>query len=281
MILTAGRLWDEAKNTAALAQVAPRLPWPVYVAGEQQHPSYGSIAAFDHAVLDTLQQQYGAPRARPLYCAVDPDLYFPEAAAPHQHDLGYMGTYSADRQPRLETLLLEPARRWPAGKFIVAGPQYPANVVWPPNVERMMHLSPAQHRPFYTTQRFTLNITRADMIQAGYSPGVRLFEAAACGTPIISDYWEALEIFFDLDTEICVAHSTAEVLHVLHALPEDERQAMGMRARQRVLAAHTAAHRAAELEGYVAECWQTGSTRPPGNGYRSHAAARAAPERSV
>jgi spore maturation protein CgeB len=118
----------------------------------------------------------------------------------------------------------------------------------------MLHLSPAEHRHFYNTQRFTLNITRADMIRAGYSPGVRLFEAAACGTPMSSDYWARFDTFFALDTELYIARSTAEVLHLIRGLPESERQATGMRARQRVLGAHTAAHRAAELEAYVAEC---------------------------
>jgi spore maturation protein CgeB len=205
------------------------------------------------SVLDILQQQYGSPMARPLYCAIDPDLYFPESDNPHRHDLGYMGTYSADRQPRLEELLLEPARCCPMGQFVVAGPQYPADVAWPDNVQRIEHLSPVHHRQFYTTQRFTLNLTRTDMVKAGFSPGVRLFEAAACGTPIMSDYWQGLDTFFASGEEICIVHSAADVLHLLQTLPEDERQAIGMRARKRVLEAHTAAHRAAELEQYVAE----------------------------
>jgi spore maturation protein CgeB len=133
----------------------------------------------------------------------------------------------------------------------VAGPNYPASVQWPPNVERIEHLPPGRHRAFYNAQRFALNITRVDMVAAGYSPSVRLFEAAACGTPIISDYWQGLESFFAPGEAILVAHSRREVLHYLLELPETERQKIAARARAVVMANHTAEHRAWELEKYV------------------------------
>jgi spore maturation protein CgeB len=202
--------------------------------------------------LDKIERQYGSPMARPLYCSVDERLYFPDPHPVRWH-LGYMGTYSDDRQPALERLLLDAARAWPEGSFVVAGPQYPSDIAWPRNVRRVMHLAPREHRAFYNEQRFTLNITRADMVAAGWSPSVRLFEAAACGTPIISDYWDGLDDFFTFDEEILVARSTEHVLRYLRDLPEAERIAIGARARTRVLAEHTAAHRAAELEGYARE----------------------------
>jgi len=168
-----------------------------------------------------------------------------------------MGTYSDDRQPPLDRLLIEPARQWPEGRFIVAGPQYPDTIAWPTNVARIEHLPPAAHQAFYNRQRWTLNITRADMVAVGYSPSVRLFEAAACGVPILSDYWDGLETFFALDTEIMVTRSPEETLRALREVPEEERRAIGARARARVLAAHTAAHRAAELESYLNEARET------------------------
>ena len=203
--------------------------------------------------LARIERRYGARRARARYCAADPESYFPEECAP-RWDLGYLGTYSADRQPALERLLLAPARRWPAGRFVIAGPQYPERIDWPGNVARVEHLPPGAHRGFYNAQRFTLNVTRADMVRAGYSPSVRLFEAAACGTPIVSDWWEGLDTVFAVGSEILVARSPAEALRLLRETPEAGRRALGRRARARVLAEHTAAHRAAELEGYVLEC---------------------------
>jgi spore maturation protein CgeB len=201
---------------------------------------------------ERLQRELGSPRALPLYCSVDPDLYYPEPR-PHRWDLGYLGTYSADRQPPLEKLLCEPARRWKRGQFVVAGPQYPESIDWPANVRRIHHLPPAEHRRFYNEQAFTLNITRADMIRAGYSPSVRLFEAAACGVPIISDRWAGIETLFEPGEEILLADSSDDVLAFLRDTSDAERRRIGERARRRILAQHTAAHRAADLERYALE----------------------------
>lgn len=217
-------------------------------------PQYDLYLSFAGGpLLQRLQKEYGAALARPLYCSVDPERYVPEPQTPLTYDLGYMGTYSIDRQPQLERFLCEPARRWPIGHFIVAGPQYPNQLDWPPNVSRVEHLAPDRHRRFYTSQRFTLNITRSDMIASGYAPGVRLFEAAACGTPIISDYWPGLETFFVLYDEILPIDSIAAVLQILQQMPEEERRAIAERARRRVLREHSAMQRAAALEGYVDE----------------------------
>jgi spore maturation protein CgeB len=202
--------------------------------------------------LEHLEQRYRAPRARPLYCAVDPQRYYPEPCA-ERWDLGYLGTYSPDRQPALEALLLEPARCWPRGRFVVAGPLYPPMIAWPANVQRIEHLPSVEHRVFYGGQRFTLNVTRPDMVRAGYSPSIRLFEAAACATPIISDCWPGLERFFTPGKEILVADKPEEAAHYLRELPESDRVALGRRAQARVLGEHTAAHRAAELEAYIRE----------------------------
>jgi spore maturation protein CgeB len=202
--------------------------------------------------LARLEREFGARSARPFHCSFDPDVYYPEACEP-RWDLGYMGTFSADRQPALEQLLLEPARRLPASRFVVAGPLYPDEVDWPANVERIAHLAPAEHRSFYCRQRFTLNLTRSDMVAAGYSPSVRLFEAAACGVPIISDPWPGLETLFLPGREVLLARTARESLRAVKNLSVAEAQRIGARARRRVLAQHTAEHRAAELERHVAE----------------------------
>lgn len=216
-------------------------------------PAYQLYLSFTGGpTLQRLEQHYGSPMARALYCSVDPELYSPQAR-PVKWDLGYMGTYSPDRQPELDRLLLEPARHWHQGRFAVAGPQFPKELKWPHNVKRTIYLSPARHRAFYNAQRFTLNLTRSCMVAAGWSPSARLFEAAACGTPIITDYWQGLDEFFKPDEEILIARSGKEVLKYLQALSESERRLIAERARERVLAAHTAGHRAAELEGYIYE----------------------------
>lgn len=200
--------------------------------------------------LDRLVRRWGARRAWPLYCSVDPDLYHPQDVE-CTWDLGYLGTYSADRQPPLERLMLAPARAWRGGRFVVAGPMYPADVAWPSNVLRIEHLPPAEHRAFYSRQRFTLNLTRADMAKAGHSPSVRLFEAAACGVPIISDPWDGLDTIFRPDAEILVSRGPEDTTAYVREMDEARRRRIGEAARRRVLASHTAGHRALELETIV------------------------------
>lgn len=204
-------------------------------------------------ILERLRDQFGARWPTPFYCSVEPRDYFPVRGATKCYDLGYLGTYSADRQPALERLLLETARRWSDGAFYVAGAQYPETIQWPANVARIEHLVPAMHRRFYNRQRFTLNITRADMLANGYSPSVRLFEAAACAVPIISDEWRGLADFFTPGREILVARSTRDVLAFLRDLDGGELLQIAARARQRVLEHHTADHRAKELEALIRE----------------------------
>lgn len=206
--------------------------------------------------LRRLERKYRARRARVLYCSVDSSLYYPDNQTP-RWDLGYLGAYSPDRQPAMERLIVQPAERWPDGRFVIAGSAYPPTIAWPPNLHRIEHLPPGEHRRFYNSQRFTLNITRADMIRAGYSPSVRLFEAAACGVPIISDYWPGLEEIFEPGSEILIAGSTEEALAIIREMPESERRRTAYRARWRVLEQHTSFHRAGQLEDYVAEAKQS------------------------
>jgi spore maturation protein CgeB len=186
---------------------------------------------------------------------VDTASYYPEENREMRWDMGYLGTYSADRQPALEKLMLAAASQLPENRFVVAGPLFPQDISWPQNVERIEHLPPAEHRHFYNSQRFTLNVTRLDMIRAGYSPSVRLFEAAACGVPIVSDAWPGLEDCFNPGSEILVLRTAADSLHALQ-LPEEECAAIGERARARVLREHTCEHRAYELQQHLYEAME-------------------------
>ena len=200
--------------------------------------------------LQRLSQVFGARRPTALYCAVDQTLYQPVETTP-RWDLGYLGTYSADRQPTLQKLLLEPARRLPRQRFVVAGPQYPANVDWPDNVERIEHLAPAVHATFYASQRFTLNVTRAAMIAAGWSPSIRLFEAASCGVPLISDRWPGLTELLPEREAILIADDGDAVVAALTRVSEPDRLRLAASARTIILRDHTGTARAGELLQHV------------------------------
>jgi spore maturation protein CgeB len=197
--------------------------------------------------LADLQQLLGAKRVAPLYGSVDPNVHKP--VAPSQNyasDLSYLGTYAPDRQQALETLFLKPAQSLPKKKFMLGGAQYPDNFPWKENVWFVQHVPPPEHASFYSSSRATLNVTRAAMANTGYCPSGRLFEAAACETPVVTDSWPGLEQFFEPGKEIVVASSSDDVVNAL-SLPPDELHRIGKSARERVMTAHTAEHRSREL----------------------------------
>jgi spore maturation protein CgeB len=227
--------------------------------GEKDYLAPELIPAFDlylsftgGPTLERLEREFGARRALPCYCSVD-DTHYRPTGVQADVDLGFLGTYSPDRQSALEHLLIEPARHLPDRRFMVVGPQFPPGIDWPANVECIDHLGPDEHPAFYGRLRFALNVTRGAMVKAGWSPSVRLFEAAACGTPIISDAWPGLTSLFPAGKAVVVAQSADDVVAALRNLPEDRRRSIGAAAHRIVLDAHTGRARAAELETAIRE----------------------------
>ncbi len=203
-------------------------------------------------MLRRLEQDLGTPFAVPLYCSVDPEKHHELAVNPRfACDMSYMGTYAPDRQAKIDDLLCVPACQLSRQKFIVAGPQYPAEITWPENVERIMHLGPYYHAGLYSSSRITLNVTRREMVLAGYSPSVRLFEAAACGATIASDNWPGLDTFLSPGREILLPVGSDDVVRYLRDYDESELRRLGRAARERVLASHTSDVRAREFEQAV------------------------------
>jgi spore maturation protein CgeB len=202
-------------------------------------------------LLHQLEKEFGARGVHPFFCMADPLAYRP---LPEEERwlLGYLGTYSPDRQRTLHRLLVDPARRLPHSRFAVTGAQYPPQIDWPENVVRDEHLPPGEHPTFYARQRFALNVTRLAMIETGWSPSVRLFEAASCGVPVISDRWDGIETFFVPNQEILLADTADDVVRLLQSVDADLARTIGAAARERVLGEHTPERRAEELERHVA-----------------------------
>ena len=200
------------------------------------------------AALDALRTCLGAQRVAPLYGSVDPAIHRRVAAQPHYSaDLSYLGTYAADRQTALRQLLIEPAQHRPAQRFLIGGAQYPAEFPWHSNIFFVRHLPPSEHPAFYSSSRLTLNITRAAMARMGWCPSGRLFEAAACGVPILSDSWPGLEEFLAPGSEILVAETREDAIAALD-LSAGELARIARAAQERTLAEHTADQRVRELE---------------------------------
>lgn len=230
--------------------------------GESEHLSPSLISRYDlylsftgGPLLELVKNYYGSPMVRPLFGSVDTSVYYPETAK-KKWDLAYSGDCNEERMPGLDELLFEPARDWPTGRFTLAGRGFPMTSEWPRNLKRLAPVAAGKERSFYNANRFFLNVTGADMIEAGLSPSLRIFEAAACGTPIISDYWEDLEAFFAPHEEILFARSSEEMLDYLRGIGEHERLRIGDNARRRVLAEHSTDQRALELENFALELFR-------------------------
>ncbi len=215
----------------------------------------GGLADFDLVLswtggdaLDELRTRLGARRVAPLYGSVDPEVHRRAPVVEHYRaDLSYLGTYAADRQAALDTLFLEPARRLPEQRFLIGGSMYPYDFPWTPSTYYVQHVPPGDHPAFYSSSRITLNVTRAAMAKLGYCPSGRLFEAAACGTPLLSDWFEGLDRFFTPGEEILIARDSAATVAALE-MPREELARIARRARERTLEEHTAERRVEELE---------------------------------
>jgi len=219
----------------------------------EQIPGFDLYFSFTGGpALAELEQRFAARRAVPLYCSVDPEKHHPfPAESPFTCELSYMGTYAPDRQSKIDELLCKTAAAMPSERFIVAGPQYPGDLKWPANIERIIHLEPKFHPRLYSSSRLTLNVTRRDMVMAGYSPSVRLFEAAACGATIISDNWPGLDTFFVPGKEILLPADSADVLRYLRDTDPELLRHIGSAARERIVTEHSNSRRAEQFEQSV------------------------------
>lgn len=220
-------------------------------------PSYG-LEPFDLVLsytggkaLDALKNQLGARRVATLYGSVDPRTHHRVPTEPHYaSDFSYLGTYAPDRQNQLEELFLTPASQLPQKKFCIGGAMYPPDFPWTGNTYFVRHVPPPEHPAFYSSSALTLNVTRAAMAEMGYCPSGRLFEAAACGTPVVSDCWDGLDHFFEPGKEILIAKSSVDAVQALNLNP-GELQSVSRASQERTLSEHTASHRAAELISYI------------------------------
>lgn len=258
------RLIDDLAEAITAPLLFYDIDTPVTVAGlrgagteylrSDQVPLFTRYLSFTGGpwLTEVLEGEFRAREARPLYCSVDPEVNAPVDPEPEfAADLAYMGTYAADRQPVIDTLLVDVARSMPRRRFLIAGPQYPLERRWPDNVRHLAHVPPARHAAFYSSADWQLNATRADMVRAGWSPSVRLFEAGACGAAVASDRWPGIEEIFEPGVEIALPADAAEMRALLADTHPDDRRAMGAAMRRRVLREHTAQRRAEQLEGYL------------------------------
>jgi spore maturation protein CgeB len=190
----------------------------------------------------------GARRCVPIYNALDPSTHHPAARKPRfECDLGFLGNRLPDREARVEEFFLRPAVLLPDRRFLLGGNGW-ADKAMPPNVHPLGHVYTHEHNAFNSTARAVLNVNRESMARYGFSPPTRVFEAAGAAACLITDAWEGLELFLEPDREVLVAVNGDAVASHLAGLTPERARALGEAALRRVLAEHTYAHRALEVE---------------------------------
>ena len=208
--------------------------------------TYGGGEPVRQAFLDL-----GARDCVPIYNALDPSTHHPVPPEPRfEGDLGFLGNRLPDREARVEEFFLQAAQRLPGKRFLLGGSGWQDKPM-PQNVQYLGHVYTADHNAFNCTPRAVLNISRESMARYGFSPATRVFEAAGAAACLITDAWEGLELFFEPGTEMLVARSGEEVAGHVQALDAATAQRIGRAAYARVLAEHTYAHRAAQLDALL------------------------------
>lgn len=212
-------------------------------------PHYDAV--FTYGGGDPVVNAYnrlGAKLCKPIYNALDPSTHYPvEPEGRFVGDLGFLGNRLPDREARVEEFFLKAAELCPDGTFLLGGSGW-GDKPMAPNVKYLGHVYTADHNAFNCSPKAVLNISRESMARYGFSPATRVFEAAGAGACLITDRWEGIETFFEPEREILVADSGEEVARIVESLSPRDARAIGQNALRRVLAEHTYAHRAAELE---------------------------------
>jgi spore maturation protein CgeB len=236
------------------------------LAGDPEDPFHRMIPSYD-AVLtygggDPVVRSYlefKAQKCVPIYNALDPETHFPvEPRGELEADLSLLANRLPDRERRVEQFFLEPAQKLTKRKFILGGSGWSDKPV-SPNVRLLGHVSTGDHNAFNCSSLAVLNVARDSMASVGFSPATRVFEAAGAAACLITDAWEGIELFLEPGAEVLVARSGDEVAELLEGLDSARARAIGRAARKRVLALHTYARRAEQVEvvlSGVAKSWE-------------------------
>lgn len=194
-------------------------------------------------------RRLGARECVPIYNAVDPATHHPVGRdARYQGTLAFLGNRLPDREARVEEFFFGPARALAGDRFLLGGSGWDRGIALPANVGYLGHVFTRDHNALNCTPRAVLNISRQSMAAYGYSPATRVFEAAGAGGCLITDAWKGVEQFLEPGREVLVARDGGEVVERLVRLSAARARQIGDAARMRVLAEHTYAHRAAQLD---------------------------------
>lgn len=240
--------WDvDAPATLERVRAAPSDPF------RAQIPRYDLV--FTYGGGEPVVRGYealGARRCVPIYNALDPETHLEVAPDPRFHcDFALLANRLPDRERRVEEFFLRPAAALPGLRFLLGGSGWQDKAM-PPNVRYVGHVYTADHNAFNASARAVLNVARDSMASVGFSPATRVFEAAGAAACLVTDAWEGIELFLEPGREVLVARSGDDVAEILRTLTPERARAIGRAAKQRVLAGHTYAERARQVEALLA-----------------------------
>ncbi|WP_437895517.1 CgeB family protein [Sorangium sp. So ce124] len=240
--------WDvDAPATLERVRAAPSDPF------RAQIPRYDLV--FTYGGGDPVVRGYealGARRCVPIYNALDPETHLEVAPDPRFHcDFALLANRLPDRERRVEEFFLRPAAALPGLRFLLGGSGWQDKAM-PSNVRYVGHVYTADHNAFNASARAVLNVARDSMASVGFSPATRVFEAAGAAACLVTDAWEGIELFLEPGREVLVARSGDDVAEILRTLTPERARAIGRAAKQRVLAGHTYAERARQVEALLA-----------------------------
>lgn len=236
--------WDvDAPATLDRIQNDPQDPFRDLI------PKYDFILTYGggQPVIDAYES-FGSKKCLPIYNALDTDTHFPvQPVSKYKSALAFLGNRLPDREQRVETFFLKPAKQLPHYQFLLGGSGW-GDKNLPSNVTYTGHVYTKDHNAFNCTPTVVLNISRDSMAHYGFSPATRVFEAAGAGACIITDYWEGIDNFFEPNKEILIARNSDEVIQLMKALTPEKAKKIGTAAYKKVLSTHTYKHRAYLLE---------------------------------
>lgn len=215
--------------------------------------SYSAVLAYGPTIASIYRSRLSGPRVLVFHEGADADLFRP-LDRPKRSDVVFVGNWGDDdRDGATWRYLIEPSRRAPDLRFSLYGVRYPAEVLaamrecgicwngWLPN-----YLAPE----VYGSSKMTLHIPRKEYVEAlRGTPTIRVFEALACGIPMISAGWADDSGLFEDGTDYLAVFSPSQMLEAVRWLAEDAeaRERLSCHGRETVLERHTCDHRAAEL----------------------------------
>lgn len=214
---------------------------------------FDGVLAFGEALRSIYRDRFNIQRVWTLHEAADTTVFRPHSDVEKKRDVVWIGNWGDDeRSTEICQFLLRPAGELREYRFSIYGVRYPADALRAlddAGVEYGGYLPNLDGPSTYAASRVTMHIPRQQYVGAMAGiPTIRVFEALACGIPLISAPWPDTEHLFR-DGDFCFVRNTKESIAAMEHLLSDSKAVADQAERglETVLARHTCMHRAQQL----------------------------------